>query len=378
MTERPIPKGVSPETLRDIVAGWAAVGADDAPRYTSDVEEATGISDAVGRQTRFLEALGVLERQGQRHELTDEGAALARALDAGETDRAREEARQLLSDWDVTTDVTRLLYGNPLDRDRLVRHLAALVDQDRDESRVSSGLGTLLDLYEWTGVLERDDAGRYRLPPEAAGVATDLVELRHELDETRAELSADIERMRDALESTVEASHDETRTSIARTRIALERAIAAADENTEESIERAARTLVQAIATAESGVEGALERPRSDAESEPAVEIRSGSDGEAEIVVDADAGNVEIGLDGGSTVEFAAESPDRESEPMPDGGSTVDLTADGENVTLDLDAERGVEVQAGEGPGVVVEAGDEPVEIDIDGGPTIELSAGDG
>ncbi|MFD1525077.1 hypothetical protein, partial [Halolamina salina] len=169
MSEHNIPKGVNLDTLKEILAGWAKAGADEEPRYTSAVEEYTGVSDVVGRQTRFLEELGVLEPHRQKHRLTGAGAALADALAAGDDERAREEARELLANWPLTDDLRGVLAENPTDEETLVPILADLTEQDVDATRVEPGLSTLLDAYEWTGLLDRDDEGRYRLPEEAGG-----------------------------------------------------------------------------------------------------------------------------------------------------------------------------------------------------------------
>lgn len=159
-----VPKGVGLDTLREILAGWDAVGAGAEPQYTADVEEATGISDAVRRQTRFLEDLGVLESEGQKHRLTHRGEQLASALANGDEARAREAARQLLATWPLTEEVRGIVRGNPTDESELVDLVATMVDEDADSSRVRSGVSTLLELLEWAQLLERDSAGRYRMP----------------------------------------------------------------------------------------------------------------------------------------------------------------------------------------------------------------------
>ncbi|WP_435116354.1 hypothetical protein [Halolamina sp. C58] len=164
MAEHHIPKGVSLDTLKEILAGWTKAGADEEPQYTSAVEERTSVSDAVGRQTRFLEELGVLEPHRQKHRLTGAGAALADALAAGDDERAREEARELLADWPLTDELRGVLAENPTDEEMLLPILADLTEQDIDAARVEPGLSTLLDAYEWAGLLDRDDEGRYRLP----------------------------------------------------------------------------------------------------------------------------------------------------------------------------------------------------------------------
>ncbi len=162
-----VPKGVSLETLFEILSGWSAVGAAAEPQYTADVEELTEIADAVRRQTRFLEDVGVLEPEGQKHRLTDRGEALASALAIDEPQRAREAAREVLSDWRLTDEIRGVVRENPVPEDELVDLVATLADEDVDSSRVRSGVSTLLELLEWADLLERDASGRYRLPDDA-------------------------------------------------------------------------------------------------------------------------------------------------------------------------------------------------------------------
>jgi hypothetical protein len=162
VSEHHIPKGVSLETLQEIVTGWASVGAAVEPQYTSAVEDATGISDAVGRQTRFLEEIEVLNRVGQRHELTDTGLVLAGALVAENSSLAAEQARRIPMDWELTADVRGVVRQNPMSREDLVPVVASLAGVDPDTSRARSGITTVLDLFEWSHVLVQDDSDRYR------------------------------------------------------------------------------------------------------------------------------------------------------------------------------------------------------------------------
>jgi hypothetical protein len=169
MADYHVPKGVSAETLREILSGWAAVGAAAEPRHTADVESVVDVSDAVSRQTRFLEDVGILEAEGQKHRLTADGQAVAGALATDDDERARAAFRELLTAWPPTESLRGVVRDNPTPTDELVAVLAGLTGSDVDTSRVRSGLTTLLDLYEWAGLLGRDDDGRYVLPGDDAG-----------------------------------------------------------------------------------------------------------------------------------------------------------------------------------------------------------------
>jgi len=162
MTEVHVPKGVSRETLLDVVAGWYDAGAAEEPVHTSTVADELGLADSVSRQTRFLESLGVLAAENQQHRLTDEGAELGAARADGDTAATVEALRALLSRWPLSESLEAALSGGSLSEAAVVAELADAVDES-PEGRVRTGLTTLLDCYVWTGLAERVE-GRYRLP----------------------------------------------------------------------------------------------------------------------------------------------------------------------------------------------------------------------
>lgn len=239
MSEHHVPKGASFDTLTEIIAGWREAGADEEAKYTSDVEEATGIADAVGRQTRWLEELGVLERDGQRHRLTKRGAELAEAFMEEDEEVARETMGELLGGWRLTEDVRGLLRANPLDEDEATDAVAAFAGEDPGSARARSGVTSLLQLYEWANILERDSEGRLRIPAEeetvgpveeaaAASPGQDGTDAgKDEPPQGVAGVEEDVElvseRAREALETT--------------------EAVALAAEDVEEALEKAAQGL---------------------------------------------------------------------------------------------------------------------------------------
>lgn len=250
-----IPKGVSLDTLLQIVAGWSAVGAAAEPKYTSTVEDATDIADAVGRQTRFLEELGLLEPEGQQHRLTDRGQALAGAVAVEDEVQARKHAREALAEWPVTVQVRGIVRENPTAEADLVPLVAAVTGQDLDADRVRSGLTTLLELYDWAGLLDRDEEGRYRLPETeraeeaAAEEADDDVEGSTEGEENASEKNASEEG--NAAEEAPKGTVTETEP---------------AAEDAEETGEEATEEVEDAAAEAAEEVEGAAEETAESAE----------------------------------------------------------------------------------------------------------------
>ncbi|GGM55204.1 hypothetical protein J2752_000720 [Halarchaeum rubridurum] len=161
MSDHPIPKGVSRGTLCTVVAGWYAAGASEGATQTSAVEDATGISDAVSRQTAFLDDVGVLDVDGRDHRLTEQGTDLAAALANDREADARAAFRDVLADWPPTRRVRALLADEPMHAPALIPVLAGLTGHDTERERVRVGLRTLLDLWTWAGVLDRTDRGAY-------------------------------------------------------------------------------------------------------------------------------------------------------------------------------------------------------------------------
>ncbi|WP_254821588.1 hypothetical protein [Haloglomus halophilum] len=197
--DAPIPRGVSRDTLLDILAGWYEAGAAEEPAHTGTVADRTGHPDATARQTHFFEAIGALEpADDQRHRLTERGTPLAAAIADGEDDLARERAYGLLAAWPLTVRARDLLRGDPLGEDDLLPRLASFADADLDASRDRVGLRTLVDVWTWAGALDRADDGRYlpgRVDPGSGGggPGTDAGGTADETVRVGLELSVDLD-----------------------------------------------------------------------------------------------------------------------------------------------------------------------------------------
>lgn len=160
----PLPTGVDLERFLECLAGWDAAGAADGPRRADEVEQVTGNFDAVQAQVPFLQAMGVLvhEETGQR--LTERGSDLARALATGDVDRARDQARGLLGGVPLTETVSGIVRGNPVRESELVPLVVTASRRSTGDDRAHADALTLVNLFEWAGVLTRDESGRYRIP----------------------------------------------------------------------------------------------------------------------------------------------------------------------------------------------------------------------
>ncbi|MFT4904267.1 MAG: hypothetical protein ACI8UR_000823 [Natronomonas sp.] len=312
MADHSIPKGVSLDTLQDILTGWASVGAAQEPHYTTDIEEHAGVTDAAGRQNEFFEALGILEKVKQKHRLTETGADIAGALLVAEEEKAVENLREQLESWPVTEEIQGVVRGNPLSEENLIPVVAAMTGEDPESSRVETGTRTLLEMLEWIDLLERDADGRYRLPESERATAAEETE---EIDGGKAaieEADAAVERVEEPAEEAEEPPEDE------------------AEAETEETTEE--------VTPAGDGV----------AEAEPA-ETTAEAKG---VPVGAEVGTEEsvdeaMAENATDAMDEAAESTTEEIEET-DGGSpeteAVEEAELGSGVTLDIHAEPGVEV----------------------------------
>ncbi|PSQ53235.1 hypothetical protein BRD20_03370 [Halobacteriales archaeon SW_8_65_20] len=184
-----VPKGIARDTLLDIVVGWYEAGADDRLIDTADAAEHAGYSDATSRQTPFLEAVGVLDRDGQDHRLTSRGVALAAALANDDETEATSRAYAILAAWPTSSRLRDILRGGAMPEDELLVRVADVTDADLDVSRERIGCRTLLDLLVWAGVLDRTDDGLY-LPGE---VETRAVERERAALTVGLELSVDVD-----------------------------------------------------------------------------------------------------------------------------------------------------------------------------------------
>jgi hypothetical protein len=249
MSEHDIPKGVDFETLREVLVGWYEVGAAEEPTYTAEVEEVTSVADVVGRQTRFLEEIGVLDPRKQKHELTDAGEALTAALADGDEEQARRAANELLGEWKLTEEVRGVVAENPMPEARLVPLVAELAGQDLETSRVETGLTTLLEFYDWADLLDSDDEGRYRLPapdkpdPEQSTEDGTTDSSTEEASETEESDTAVAGAILDGLDA--DSSED------------LLTAVAAALTEAEQAAEEATAAAEEARTATYAGVEGA-------------------------------------------------------------------------------------------------------------------------
>jgi hypothetical protein len=208
MVEYHIPKGVSRGTLLDVIVGWYDAGAAGGPVNTADAAEACGHPDATGRQTKFLESVGVLAAAGRDHELTAQGADLAASLAAGEERAARTAFRELLSGWPLASALVGVVDERPLPEAELVEHAAAISGADLESDRERTGLRTLVSLLVWADALGRTPEGRYRVGEANEGEEALRVSLELSLDVNPEDVEGLLEALRTGLAADLDEDED--------------------------------------------------------------------------------------------------------------------------------------------------------------------------
>lgn len=157
MVQYPIPKRVSIEDIKDILKAYYVEGAHDGPVSTSAVEDTAQLPDRVGRQTDFLEGVGLLEKEGRQRVLTSAGAEIAEALMGGGEEMAKSRMREALTDWEFTSKIQGFVrMQGPVEEGQLLEYITANV-----ESGDTRGKRTLLEIFQWADILSESEEGVY-------------------------------------------------------------------------------------------------------------------------------------------------------------------------------------------------------------------------
>lgn len=160
MSEYEVPKRVSADGLKNIIKGYYLEGAHNEPVKTKGVEKTTDMGDRVGRQTKFLNEIGIVNKSaGNRGErkLTKEGESIAEALMGGNNTLAQSLMRDLLEGWEFTEKITGFIDMNEgsISENELIEYMSA-----NATSTNKTGHRALIDLLVWSNILTEED-GKY-------------------------------------------------------------------------------------------------------------------------------------------------------------------------------------------------------------------------
>lgn len=157
MVQFNIPKRVDLNDIKNILKAYYVEGAHNHGVSTNSVEETAQLSDRVGRQTNFLEEIGIIEKKGKKRKLTQSGEEIAEALMGGNEEQAKARMRKLLTDWEFTSKIQGFVrMQGPVQKEQLLEYITANI-----ESGGKRGKNTIIHLFLWSNLLEESEEGTY-------------------------------------------------------------------------------------------------------------------------------------------------------------------------------------------------------------------------
>lgn len=170
------------ESLNEAVAGYNKI-ADPGDEISDEgVAEVRDISeDNATRQKRFFAEIGVLEKDGHDYYLTERGHELGRLIRFNQDEDAGELYKELLDDWEPTAEILAHIDEGGITGDDLSDKVALVTANELTTARKQRGAQTVVELLEWTGMIEEED-GAYYIPQDGETVQYDESETESESD----------------------------------------------------------------------------------------------------------------------------------------------------------------------------------------------------
>jgi hypothetical protein len=164
----PLP-GSSFKILRLILVGYLHQGGSDRKAVgPTDVGSAIGTdSTIVSRNNAFLAAIGLIEKDGRKWRLTEDGVAVGRALEYEAVDEVRSTLGDLLRGNDFAKKITTFLRGRgDVEQSQLAEHIARVAGAPK-KPNVLTGARTVIEVMTHAGLVQ-DDGGVIRLRSDQA------------------------------------------------------------------------------------------------------------------------------------------------------------------------------------------------------------------
>lgn len=157
----PIPRATL-DTLREVLAGYNKI-AEPGEKITDEgVEEARGVSENTAkRQKKFFVDIGILEKDGYDHLLTEVGDELGHLIVFNQDGDAKAIFRDLLDDWEPTAEILSHVDSEGISREDLTDKVALVTVTELTTKRKEYGAGAIVDALEWTGFIEQNEDGTY-------------------------------------------------------------------------------------------------------------------------------------------------------------------------------------------------------------------------
>lgn len=154
----------SDDSIKDTVIGYyraSSSGGEVSPEKAADGADIS--EDSLRRQRGFLAEIGILKEGESGYSLTETGREIGRALRHERDDDAKAPFGELLHEWDATSRIMDDLGADYSTEEEVIDSIGYITDTEISHPRQTAGAKGLIGLYEWTGILEANKDGEYRV-----------------------------------------------------------------------------------------------------------------------------------------------------------------------------------------------------------------------
>lgn len=154
----------SDDSIKKVVIGYYRADSSGGELSHEKAAEGADVSTDVARRQRpFLKEIGIVEKSDSGHTVTEAGREIGRNLQYDREEDAKRPFASLLRKWEATPKILEDIGPDYVSKDEVIQSIAYVTERDVETTRQVAGANGLVDLYEWTGILETNGDGEYRV-----------------------------------------------------------------------------------------------------------------------------------------------------------------------------------------------------------------------
>lgn len=151
------------DAIEETLAGYSKTADVGDAISDDDVADSRDVSsDVAKRQKRFFVNIGILEKDGHDHLLTERGETLSELIRFNQDDEVTARFRGILNEWEPTDEILAHVEGGISEED-LENAIALVTETDLSSWRHEAGATAVITLLERTGFIEKDQNGQYHV-----------------------------------------------------------------------------------------------------------------------------------------------------------------------------------------------------------------------